>query len=290
MNFHNILKIIIIATQLVGGVPFKTHKNYRNIIHRLTFVTQQILSFVIFMSVLATNIYSQTLWFQTDIQISFVISGFSASFTCLCSYIAGVVISTLYFQKTLNMLNKLLCHFHQHQENLNKIIKRKIVIPLILGGLWISLYVILYALNIDLNIWYILFSCSSVIIHFSMYVSDVQFITFVIIIYKCFYLINCKLVHMYNNINMSNLINSTFKTSSEIVGFPEIDFQKEYVSMDNTRSPVNTLSKLHGSLRMLAQHVNAIYSAHLLLHTLIIYSRLSLSLYNIYYLVILSET
>ncbi|KAJ9591798.1 hypothetical protein L9F63_001615, partial [Diploptera punctata] len=265
MDVHKPLKTIIIATQLVGALPIKTHQNYSKTLH--TSATQSILSFVIFISVLATNIYTQTFWFQRSVQIAFTISGFSASLTCLCSYIAGVVISTLHFQNTLNMFNKLLCHFHQHQENLNKIIKQRIVIPFILGSLWISMYVIVFVLNTKFNIWYVLFCCTSVIIHISMYVIGIQFIAFVIIIDQCFYLINCKLSHISNNINMYNLKNSTFKTSSEMTDFSEIDSQNEYVSMDNRRSPVNTLSKLHYSLRMLAQHVNAIYSAHLLLHT-----------------------
>ncbi|KAJ9591799.1 hypothetical protein L9F63_001616, partial [Diploptera punctata] len=266
-------KATILLSQLIGAFPLKKgpkKKNGENI-----YILQSILSLIIFSGTLSTNLYSQISWYQQQIEITFIFSLLLNCTVAFYTYITGVVISSLYYETMLNVFNKLLYPFGQFQKGFNEFFKQEIF-PLIFGILLIALCtttLLFLRSEIYTTPTFILFCFSNMVVYISMYVIQIQFITFVFILNQHFYLINCKLLHLSNNTNMFNVAATTSG---------KVDNCNFYLQTESAKTVLNTLSNLHKDLRMLTQQINTIYSAHILLHVLVIYTGLSFSLYHIY--------
>ncbi|KAJ9591797.1 hypothetical protein L9F63_001614, partial [Diploptera punctata] len=282
MNLYEAVKTTIKISQLVGALPLKAAQIYKN--RKNISKTQSIFSFIIFIIVLGTNVYSNVFWLKPRHDIPMIFVGFSTSISCLCTYITGVFISSLHFEKTLNIFSKFLRNFKYYQNTFNIIIKYRITIPLVLGSFVISTYITTFLFQDEMHISTILSCFSHVIIHISMYLIDMQLTIFLIILNKCFYLINSKLINLSNDIHLYNVRNSLH----EMADFPDI-FQQSQYSCENKIRLIKVLSELHNIVRMLAKQVNAIYAAHILLHVFVIFCGLAFSAYHVFYIILFLE-
>ncbi|KAJ9584614.1 hypothetical protein L9F63_021042, partial [Diploptera punctata] len=286
MDLCQSLKTTISVSRLLCSFPLKTAENVRNGLN--TFSITELFSFSIFLIGFSLNICSQIAWFQIQNNVSILFSGSSKNIICICTYIIGISTSTLCFENTLNLFNELVVPLKQYHKEFNKILKRKIEIPLILGILLTITFVLCIIHIVEGGFLSVSQKCSFAIIHISVYVIHIQFITFIVILNQCFSIINHKLLHLSNNININNVMDSTFEATSEMMDNSNTNLQTKSTCRENKRV-IKILSKLHDSLRTFTHHVNAIYAGYILLHLLELYLQLAFSIYYILSLILLSE-
>ncbi|KAJ9591824.1 hypothetical protein L9F63_001641, partial [Diploptera punctata] len=270
MDLFHSLKETIRISQILTSSPLKTTQ-----VNKITF--RKLFSFTIFLSFLSVNIFSYILWFQEQNDVSFRFSGALVDIFTTIAYIAGVVISDLYFENIFNLFNKFVCPFKQYQNRLDAILRLKIIIRLLIGIILLTIAVIVYTAHRGINNWNIVSGCSFEIIQNSMYIIHVQFLTFVNILNRCFYLINNKLINLMKSTNI--LRNST----GEMMDSSDFCLQTRYCGRGNKICIINILSEIYGNLCMLTEQVNTTYSVHVLLKLLVIYCQLSFSLYWAFY-------
>ncbi|KAJ9591823.1 hypothetical protein L9F63_001640, partial [Diploptera punctata] len=271
MDIFHSLKETIRISQILTSSPLKTTQDIK-----ITF--RKLFSFTIFLSFLSVNIYSHILWFHEQNDVSFRFSGAIANIFTTIAYIAGVVISDLYFENVFNLFNKFVCPFKQYQNKFNVNLRLKIIIRLLIGIILLIIAIVLYPAQQGNDIWSIVSGCSSEIVQNSMYIIHVQFLTFVIILNRCFNLINNKLINLAKNTNI--LRNSR----GEIMDSTDCCLQTRYCCKENKRHLINILPEIHANLCMLTEKVNTTYSVHVLLQLLVIYCQLSFSLYWMFYM------
>ncbi|KAJ9591795.1 hypothetical protein L9F63_001612, partial [Diploptera punctata] len=253
----------------------------------LSTTLQTFYTFSICITVFAVLLYSQVTWIQLENNSTFLFSGFSTSIICLCCFLTGISASAFNFEKTLNSFNQFVYQSQQH--NFSKILKGQTIIPLLCGIFLIIAYFSTFLFYYEISLFAIYTSCSYSIIHSAIFVVNIQFMTFVVILNQCFNQINNKLLHL---IKYSMYVQTEYtckQNTTQMKHVPEMYVQKESTCKQNTTRVIKTLSKLHNSLSKLTNHVNTIYSAHILLHLLLIYSQLSFCLYHIFKTVLFSE-
>ncbi|KAJ9591796.1 hypothetical protein L9F63_001613, partial [Diploptera punctata] len=272
MDLFHSLKATIITSQILSDSPLKTTQNYKTTLR--TFI-----SFTIFLSLLSFNTYALFFWSQEQNDVSFLFSGATTMMFTTVTYIASVLINYLYFEIIFRLFNKFLCPFKPNHNKFNEILRRKTIIRIFMGIAVITTSTVIACHTLkESNIWNIIVTCSSQVFYISIYIIHIQFLTFVIILSRCFYLINSKLLYLMKNTNI--LTNST----REMVDSADVCLHIQYCCRENKRRLINTLSELYDRLRMLTEQVNTTYFAHLLLDLLVIYCQLSFNLYRMFYM------
>ncbi|KAJ9591825.1 hypothetical protein L9F63_001642, partial [Diploptera punctata] len=289
MDISNSVKITIITSHICCILPFNTAQNLK---HRINIcnILQAVHCFVIFILLLTQFIRSFISWFQPEISLTLFFSGFSNALTCMFTYVTGVIISALYFEKLLNSFNNSLHPFQNYKSEFNKILKLQTIIPLIVGFILISVDFLSYVLSYDVSVIDVCTSCTYFMFIITIHLVDIQFVTFVVILKQCFRIINNKLLFLIKRSREILIVtNPTQGLSYQTLESPEIRLDTESISKKNTTVEIKILPNLHCGLRMLTKYVNAVYSAHALLHMLLIYCQLSFRLYHIFEIVLFYE-
>ena len=201
MVLYNFMQPIIIFSQILGGFPFKLRQKSKNHFHR--FLISKILlaySLMIFVTVIGNNSHVHVQWFTGGGSTSFIVSGIASSWSFLISYITTILTWFFPFRSIFRSFETLLASYQRfnidgRQEN-NFI--RRIMVQLIFGNFVLAMYTVSVLFSNWLETLEIEVYCSYVVILAFIYITDVQFIAFVLILNNNFSGINLQLIKSLN--------------------------------------------------------------------------------------------
>ena len=235
---------------------------------------------MIFVTVLGSNSGRQVQWFTIGASLSFKVSVMVSGLSTLVSYVTITLTWCFPFRTVFRSFETLLASYQRFDiaRGYEKDVKRRIMVHLIFGNFLLAMYTLSVLLNHGSEMLEIQVYFSYVVILTFIYVTDVQFIAFVLILNKNFSGINLQLIGFHN-----------YQVETRRNGSKNASTSGIKLSSGGMNFSVRVLASFHDELCKIADKLNSAYSTHIIVHLVGIFCNLCFNSYHCFIIIFQQE-